>query len=132
MSELWESLKKTWQVDGYWEPLAQVSLEQEVLVMDANAYEAAVAPAALQEKLRVMGVNRVFELREHEAEPSHLLAVELFDPYYSLAEGFWFTSDLDWLLYASHEGSVTAGGTKIISAIEEIWPDCRKHPWSLG
>ena len=55
------------------------------------------------------GVERVFEIREHgpsfESEP----AAEDFA--YNGAEGFWIPRSAEWIVYCSHEASITFGGS---------------------
>jgi hypothetical protein len=61
----------------------------------------------------------VVELREYGAH--YLLDVDLFAPRYTGAEGVWTDETLDWLAYASHEGTVAFGGTLAL-ALPRIWP----------
>jgi hypothetical protein len=35
----------------------------------------------------------------------------------------------DFVLYFSHEESVTVGGLRLLDAIHELWPDHANHPW---
>lgn len=128
----WSELKQRWKVDGYWIPLVDAPIADEVVVMDAAAFRLAIRPVALQNKLRAAGVVQLYELREHDGSPSAFIDVELLDPYYDLAEGYWFPESKDWLLYASHELSITAGGRFLVDVIASLWPGYREHPWSMG
>ncbi len=55
------------------------------------------------------------------------LAVSLLEPEYDGREGYWTSEGMDWLLYASHEGSITVAGDWLLEAVKSIWPAWRKH-----
>jgi hypothetical protein len=44
-----------------------------------------------------------------------------------LYETYWFSERLDWLLYVSHERSITVAGAWLIDAIKAVWPQWRDH-----
>lgn len=68
-----------------------------------------------------VGASRVWELREWG--DSFELDLELVHLDYTGAEGFWTCPPLDWLVYASHEDSLTVGGTWLRDALRAQWPD---------
>ena len=70
----------------------------------------------------------MWELREHG--PSYEIELSEFDPSYTGAEGFWSSAELDWLLYASHESSITVGGESLIAAITHAWPEWHQYIWT--
>jgi hypothetical protein len=45
--------------------------------------------------------------------------LELFEPYYNGDEGCWTSENIDWLVYASHERSLTVAGLKNVTYIED-------------
>jgi hypothetical protein len=63
------------------------------------------------------GVGRIFELREFD-EGYELLA-ENASFTYNGAEGFWTSGDMSWMVYASHESSITFGGECLIQHMRE-------------
>ena len=71
-------------------------------------FDEAVAYERLREVLASRGIASVWELREYG--PEYEQDVGLFEPYYNGAEGYWSSGNLDWIIYASHESSVTVGG----------------------
>jgi hypothetical protein len=74
----------------------------------AGAFEEAVPHQWLQDTLAARGIERVWELREYG--PEYEQDVALFKPFYNGAEGYWSSGDMDWVVYASHESSVTVAG----------------------
>jgi hypothetical protein len=70
------------------------------------------------------GINRIFELREHGSGYELDLAEAEFT--YKGAEGFWTCGDLSWLVYASHESSITFGGAWLVERMRSALPNfCR-------
>ena len=54
------------------------------------------------------------------------LDLELFEPVYTGAEGSWTDSSFDWLVYASHESSVTVAGARLLPAFQQAFPEWRE------
>lgn len=120
-------LQERWQITGgYWYPLAECSIPG-VAAFDARAFEEGAPPAHLQDVLTRRGVRRVWELREYA--PEYEQEVALFDPHYNGAEGYWSACALDWIVYASHEGSVTIGGW-LLDEVKSLWAGWQDHLWT--
>ncbi|MFA7004261.1 MAG: hypothetical protein WC429_09510 [Verrucomicrobiia bacterium] len=127
---LWEQAKQRWAADGsYFYPLAERT-DASLWAFDAAAFHREFPPKRLQDILRSWGIKRLYELREYGAN-NYLLSTDAWDPAYDGAEGFWFTSSFDWIMYASHEGSITTGGT-LTDVILSEWKASYQHQWTLG
>jgi hypothetical protein len=123
---VWAGLRDRWQIPaGYWYPLAGCAPPR-VVAFDANAFSEGAPQGRLRGILERGGVERVWELREHG--PEYEQDVSLFDPHYNGAEGYWSSGDLDWIVYASHESSVTVGGW-LLDEVQALWPAWRAHLW---
>lgn len=70
-------------------------------------------------------VSRLWELRELETEVDYELDLTLFEPTYNGSEGFWIDSSFEWLVYASHEDSVTVSGAELLPTLKAAWPAWR-------
>lgn len=120
-------LRERWRIPaGYWYPLADCTLPG-VDAFDAHAFNEVAPPDRLQGILGRRGVARVWELREYG--PEYEEDVSLFDPHYNGAEGYWSSGALDWIIYASHESSVTVGGW-LLEEVQAVWPAWQAHLWS--
>jgi hypothetical protein len=91
-----------------------------IAAMDAkDAYES-IATALIEH-----GISRVFELREYgdgfEIDVDHVTFT------YNGAEGFWTAGDMSWLVYASHEASITFGGEFLIQPMRVVLPEFEKY-----
>lgn len=122
-----ERLKARWAAgDGYFYPLAECA-DPTLRAFNTEAFDREFPPDRLQSILRSWGIHRIFELREYGDE-NYCLAVDAWEPFYNGAEGFWFSDTLDWILYASHEDSMTTGGT-LTDALLSTWQDAERHIW---
>jgi len=123
----WSRLRARWEIgDGLWHPLTDCKLP-DVIAFDANAFDEAVALEQLRTTLTELGIQRVWELREYG--PEYEEDVSLFTPRYNGAEGYWTSADLDWIIYASHEASVTVGGW-LVGQVKALWPSWDAHVWT--
>lgn len=127
--QLWQRLSATWGVGGgYWHPLAEVP-RRDVLAFQAPYFnQALVAGGRLHAILDARKVGRVFELREDGSAYETRLAD--LDPVYTGGEGFWCSAAMDWVLYASHENSLTVGGEWLIVAVKSAWPEWAQYVWT--
>lgn len=124
---IWSRLCGRWQIPkGYWYPLAECKLS-DVVAFKTRAFDEAVATERLRSILAARGIERVWELREYG--PEYEEDVALFEPYYNGAEGFWSSGDLDWIMYASHESSVTVAGW-LLQNVKAMWPSWAAHVWT--
>lgn len=124
---VWARLRGKWQIkQGYWYPLVDCQFP-DVVAFQTRAFVGAVQYDALREVLKARRIERVWELREYG--PEYMEDVALFDPHYNGAEGFWSSGDLDWIIYASHESSVTVGGW-LLSELKVLWPSWKAHVWT--
>jgi hypothetical protein len=126
---IWSRLRSRWEIaDGYWYPLVECTLP-DIIAFDASAFNDAVTDKQLQDVLSNRGIERVWELREYG--PEYEVDVSLLVPRYNGAEGYWSSPDLDWIIYASHEGSVTVGGW-LVPHVKALWPSWDANAWSAS
>jgi hypothetical protein len=124
---IWSRLRSRWDIsDGYWFPLAECKLP-DVVAFKTSTFDEAVAYDRLRDLLAGRGFKRVWELREYG--PEYVEDLALFKPYYDGAEGYWSSGDLDWIIYASHESSVTVGGW-LLAEVKRLWPSWQAHQWT--
>ena len=120
-------LNERWQVSAdYWYPLSECSLPG-IVAFEDRAFSEAVSPDCLRAILGRRGIARVWELREYG--PEYEEDVSLFAPYYNGAEGYWSSGDLDWIVYASHEQSVTVGGW-LLEEVKAVWSSWQDQIWT--
>ena len=94
---------------------------------DADSYE------NLRKALTQHGISRVFELREWGC--GYEIDVEIVGFTYTGAEGFWTNGECDWMVYASHEASLTFGGAWLIEKMRNALPQYNRYiykGWDLA
>lgn len=130
---IWSDLVAAWDIapgSDWWFPLAPTN-RLGVIALDARAFHVALGAAWLQELLAGHGVGRVLYFREFELPVlEQPLAQVTFR--YDRAEGYWCdtrASRRDWLVYASHENSITLGGPWLLRALQGAWPAWGAHLW---
>jgi hypothetical protein len=126
--DIWDKVQSRWGVirREYWYPLIDRTNDNIEAFQD-KSFEKVITTDGLRAILANHGLTRVFELRESGVEYELDLSVA-FDPYYNGDEGYWCAEQADWIIYASHESSITLGGW-LLDEIKHIWPDWRQHIW---
>lgn len=127
-------VQEEWQLDGldFWEPLrSDVVRGRPAVVLRSDSFwgdERAdgLASLALRTAMRVLGVDRLIELREYGPEFERDAATA--ELVYTGAEGLFFSEGLDWLVFASHEGVTTLGGT-IVTQLRAGWSGLDNCLW---
>jgi hypothetical protein len=124
LQRLWESLDFRWGVksDHYWWPLREGVPPPDVVMFHTDWLDG-MKFAAVREILFDHGINRIWELREF-GEWGCEQHVSAFEPAYTGEEGYWTSSSSDWLVYASHESSVTLAGEWLVASFRQRYPDC--------
>lgn len=124
---IWSRLRARWRIpEGYWYPLAECILP-DIVAFKTRSFDDAVPYERLRDVLAARRIDRVWQLREYGPEYEEDLT--LLEPYYNGAEGYWSSGDLDWIIYASHESSVTVGGW-LLSELKVLWPSWQAHVWT--
>ena len=121
-----EQLNLRWKVKGYWYPLA-IEKPNNVEGFQDSYFEKEVGTERLQEILHNHGIEKIYEIREYGA--NYEMELSVFEQYYSGAEGFWCDEKFDWIIYASHESSITFGGW-LLFEIKDIWSNWEERIWT--
>jgi hypothetical protein len=120
---LWHELDKRWGVKGYWYPLDRAR--------DASApgvHRCLQRRPVLRGRAPTAPARRALEPRRRTrlgatgARTNKEVELAILEPVYTGAEGFWTDGSFDWLIYASHEGSVTVAGPRLLPPLEAAWP----------
>ena len=134
MSETEESairarLKERWGVDsGYWFPLSN-DRPEDVEAFQDQCFEDEVGTAKLEQILRSRGLTRVWEIGEGSRR--YEMDISQIEPYYYYSGGeerFWGDDTFDWIIYASHEGSLTIGGW-LLEEVKTVWTNWPERVW---
>ena len=125
--EVWAKLQSAWNIkSGYWYPLADHP-EKDVEAFQDSYFEKEVGFEQLRAMLHSKTINNVLELREYG--PEYVIELSAFEPLYNGAEGYWCDESLTWIIYASHESSITIGGW-LLEEIKRKWPSWKERIWT--
>jgi hypothetical protein len=81
--------------------------------------------AQINEMLAEGGVKRLFELTEG-GHPRDVSEIDLELAGFGYIECYWLDRDAEWMVYVSHEDSITLGGAWLIEKVKQRWPDWRE------
>jgi hypothetical protein len=117
--ELRETLRKRWGVAGYWYPLAKCEPNTDIIAFHEELWESRRGTSVLLKATQERAIEHCFLLLEgpEDYEIDH----SLIDPIYGGNESF-LTSDFEWLVYSSHESSITVAGW-MAAYFRAQWPD---------
>ncbi|SHN13758.1 hypothetical protein [Roseibium suaedae] len=105
--------------DDYWYPLREKS-HPSLVAFDLGSIDEKRFLKYLCKFLSFGRDEKIFELREYG--PSYQLDGRLAHPQYNGAEGYWCSPSNEWIVYCSHENTVTLGGTAVNFAIGKFKP----------
>jgi hypothetical protein len=121
----WDGLRKTWSIgDGYWFPLKEGAMPPTVLAFHTDYFESINGQHILRDALERHGVSIVLLLHEF-GDPDYEVELRIFEPGYRDGGEQYSTSEhADWIVYASHESSITIGGEWLIDVFRGLHPEC--------
>lgn len=116
---------KVWsRTNYYWYPLAPCA-RSDVLSLVLSKFERIVSTRILQEVFYQQGIIKIYWVRE--VEQSQVVEVEnlsLYEP-----ESFLCDDSMSWIIYISHENSITFGGHWLIEKLKDICPEWEQIMW---
>jgi hypothetical protein len=148
--QLWGELETRWGIKGMSYPFDHQSRDEpppNTQVFEDDPFFDQDVQHRLRRALAGLGVSRLWELQERRFLRDARFADgvdgqtvrwgrdyeidrELLEPVYD--ETFWTNISFDWLIYKSHEYTVTISGAELLRAVQQSWPQWRGFiwPWS--
>lgn len=127
--QLRERLLTQWGVGkGYWPPLGNAA-PCETLHVEGMDEELAAQLIAIVKK-RIIGQVYAFDASEgiFVSEPERILS------RFQIDDTYWFDDSLEWVIFASHENTVTFGGEWLLKEVRDVFrgqPETL-NPWWQG
>lgn len=119
-----DQLKTIWNVEGYFYPLENQTRKDMEAFQD-KYFEQEFSFEKLQKIFRQRGVNKIWEIREDREDCE--IDLSIFEPFGG--EDFWCDATFDWLIYCSHENSITFAGS-ILPEIKNNWTNWQDRIWT--
>jgi hypothetical protein len=116
--------------DGYWYPLGPKT-HPSLVALEVAGIEDSL-PQRLRRFFTENAIARLVELRELDA--SYEIEASAACVAYTSGEGFWTSPGQQWVVYCSHEGTITLGGS-VAAELGPEYPashcDPSARPWAV-
>jgi len=111
-----------WNInDSYWYPLSE-SDKKDIIALQADIFLENFHFNITQTLNDLYPEEHIYEIDEDESVTE--MDIALLDCYYGGSEKYWTNKSRQWIIYASHENSLTLGGKEflfqMLNAIKEI------------
>lgn len=120
-----QRLLETWNYDGeYWEPLNNKSPKPTIFVM-----KEIVTQDDIEKIIQLVSEradNKIFEVSEDRND--YEIEIDSFNP--DLYETICCDKSFEWVVYGSHESTISFGGTWLVEVVQKIFAD-RKEKLNL-
>jgi hypothetical protein len=129
VENLWQKIDKRWGTKSVsdWYPLVNKT-EPSLHAFKYAEFTKKFSDKTVRKIIRSLGNHRLYELREF-GDCDYFISLDLWEPCYGTGgEGFWVSEGLNWILYASHEGTITVGGL-LKDELLKLWPDAPEFSW---
>jgi hypothetical protein len=128
ITRLNDQIRSTWgRTTHYWWPL-DGQRPSNAEAFQTEYFQQELGHETLRDILVSHGVAHVSELIE--GGDGRKISLKEFEPYYSGLESFWTSDSFDWVIYASHESSITVVGKWLLPAIQAAWPNGQARVWT--
>ena len=130
---IWQRLRRHWGLTPqlHWYPLNNV-VPPHVLAFQEDWFARSIPPDVLRQILMQRRVRRVWELREGGMPHQYEMDVTLLVPWDGGGEHCWTSQKMDWLIYTSHESSITIGGEWLLNLVKQAWPQWEEYLYTLS
>ncbi|MBP1995313.1 hypothetical protein [Paenibacillus eucommiae] len=129
--DLRKKMEQIWEINkSYWYPLNECD-RHDVIAFNSEFIENKEKVNEIITLLEEHGVEQVLEFLE--TGQTCRINVANLHPFYCYnddltgGEGFWFSDKMDWIIYASHEGTITFGGKWLVEVLKSKWSDWNNH-----
>lgn len=115
--------------NGYWEPLANTENSKPFIYFNVDLFKNEDVNKIIQ-IAQSLSDNTVFKLTEFDLH--YEVETSLMNLKWKGYESAYCNKAVDWLIYLSHEGTITFAGGKLLAKIEKAFPEfiAQKNPWN--
>ena len=129
---IWLRIAAAWDIrPGFYYPLDDASSRRDLLALETSLFHAADGVNHVRHALSAHGVRECLDFCEFNL-PTRRIALRDWNATYDGREHIWTSEPFDWLLYLSHEESITLGGAWLIEAFKRSEPTWRDLLWKTG
>ena len=108
-----------------WFPLREGHVPPHVITFHTDYFGRMSGTQILRKALEKRSVTRIYQLQEFgPPEPEYEIELGLLEPAYNSGGEQYSTSNPnDWVVYASHESSITICGEWLTAVFKQEWPE---------
>lgn len=130
--ELRKKVCEEWAWSGHYFYPLQTTSRTDVLAFEGNLLEQILTESAFKALLLTCGISSINWWREIDA--SEETTVEKFPFFFGHSESFIVDRTLQWLVYWSHEETITFCGEHLISSLKHLVPEWEtaKCTWGVA
>ncbi|MFC6999046.1 hypothetical protein [Rufibacter roseus] len=123
-----KKLIEKWGAEGLWTPLNGELASDTVDYFVFDEFESAFGLENLKQILEEIAPGLVYEISEINEDRT--IPVSEIEEY-ELVEKFFTDSVANWVIYLSHENTITIAGAKLLEALKMKWSDYNEYnkPW---
>lgn len=120
-------LFEKWGVESfYWHPL-YYSDKPDLIALKKVYWEDKKQSNKIVELLLSHNIKEVIEVRsDKQLTTRKLVNTDMLwngDDYFWNNEAFWYDESYEWLIYVTHEDSITFGGKWLVENVKRIWSE---------
>lgn len=121
---IWARLKRMWGIEPgeYWYPLAPMEPPPHTIAVVETWYAWEVP---LETTRSILASRRVHRILQTGFRGDYELDLSYFIP--RGYETFFTSEKMNWVMYTSHEGSLTIGGEWLVNLVKAAWPNWKQH-----
>lgn len=123
-----ERIEFIWDItQHYWYPLYKCRRNDVLAFNDDYINKNEEKITDVRDILLKLNYNSVYEMNEDRL--IWLIDTNSLVPTMSKYndERFWFSEDMSWIIYVSHEGSITLGGEELLNQVKAKWDDWQSN-----
>ncbi|WP_125185482.1 hypothetical protein [Botryobacter ruber] len=126
--EIRKKLVDKWGAEGLWIPLNGEKASETVDYFEYDNFQSVFGITKLSKMVEELQPDVIYEISE--VGEDRIIAASEIDEYGGI-EMFYTDSEANWLIYLSHENTITIAGASLLNAIKSNrsnWSDYNK-PW---
>lgn len=132
-----KSLITKWDVkiDGiwsYWYPLKECRRNDVIAFISLDYDTDEEKEQIIKNYILSVGDNEIYEMNEFGLA-TYVISTESLYPFYpnrGEGETIWFSEHMKWIIYVSHDNTITFGGRALIKHIKDNWRNWKSDLYS--
>ncbi|AMM51508.1 hypothetical protein TH61_10450 [Rufibacter sp. DG15C] len=123
-----KKLVDIWGAEGLWTPLNGEIASETLDYFELDEFQSAFGLEKLKEILEELEAGPIHEISEIQED--RIIPVSEIDEYVGI-EMFYTDSDASWVIYLSHENTITIAGARLLDALKQKWANYNdfNKPW---